>query len=1337
MKAIRLLSTGAVLACLLVGIAEVDAQTSNVVQDSFTGKSASLKWSAFNGACLTAGDGTGSIPACKGLAYYGTQTQAGLTSNADTAPNGALRLTNGCVNGASSGNCYYNQNGAIISQTPFPSNEGIQVTFTTFAYSGNKGGGAGNGADGIGFYLINADSLPTTSSNGTTTYQPAIGAWGGSLGYSCSNVNANYDGMLDAYLGLGMDEYGNFLNGAYTSGYTGDNTATGQTATNSNGGNGQQYQPQRIGLRGYGNVNLATLKQYSSSASASDVQATCKNGGTYTYNTTSYNFSYSYPPQGNYTTQQTTSVTLSVPSGQSGSNISKACKGTTNSTTGGAGSTGGTPVSYTGTLYQQTSSTSTSSPTTGTTTVTYKGNNYTCATSTTVTTTTYSYAAAGTTTASPSTTNNNGYTGTGTPFGVDSSGKYYPISWTSTPNTTANSVTLADYPAIPHAYVNLPTTTPIANETATTRANATPISYKLQITQDGLLSLWYSYNGGNYTPVLTNQSIAASNGTMPNNFLFGFGGSTGGSDNVHEITCFQATPANLSASSAGINTQQTGQVQTGTQVYLAYYHPNNWWGQLDSQYLLYNTTTNTVSISSTANWDASCVLTGGSCAATGATGMTAQYSATGGRNLVTWSGGPTNTPNTTPAGIPFTWGRLTAQEQAWIQGTDSSQVAQDRVDYLSGNRTKEIDTQGNGEFRNRTSVLGDIIDSSPTWLGPPASPYPDTWKDLLYTSSTPLENGSNAQTYSAFATAEATRINAVFDGANDGFMHAFRTGYYNADGTYAGTTDSNGNFTGTNNDGKELFAYMPEAVLATIHNTTDPTQDYSSSHYAHNYYVDATPGTGDLFYGNGWHTWLVSGLGAGGNAIFAIDVTDMGNTTNSTTPGSGNVKGEWSTAVTTSGTTTSVATTLVCASDTSTSQCGSNLGQTYGTPQIRRLHNGLWAIIFGNGLNSYTGDAGIYIMTIDSNGAPSNVYYLSTGTGTAANPNGIAYVTPVDLDGDHITDYVYAGDVYGNVWRFDLTNSVAANWGVSNYGHTSPTPLFTTPTTTTTTTNNGTTTTISTTQPITTQVVAVSVAESGTNTPYVLIEFGTGSTTPQTATTPVQYAPGQQALYGIWDWYMGQAGTPGASYAGLIGSSSAPTTRNPISLSNLQQQTVTSTTSTGSTTILGYRTVSNTSICFAGSSCVNSTTTGMYGWYMNLPGYAGVSAVGGNNQTEQVVFSPIESEGAFIVNTTIPANNSPLTCSVNSAQGWTMGLSPANGGAFTQSFFASSTGQFVNVNGSPVSGVALNATGSPSVVTANNEPFLVNQTVTGVGTVNQINPPSGSNGQRLTWLQLR
>ena len=1090
---------------LLVGLSLI-AETAAAVtlEDNFTGTSSTLDWTALEGACLTAGDNSGTIPACKGLGYYGSQQQTGLTNNADSPGYGALRLTNGCANGT----CYYHQAGAIISNTTYPTNDGVQVTFTTYTYGGDNQGG--HGADGIGFYLIDG----TQAAN--------LGAWGGSLGYSCSNSNNPYKGMVGAYLGLGIDEYGNFLNPS-------DNTHSGPG-----------FQPGRIGMRGYGNIAWSWLNanypdDYPSTLSSSNqlnaVKNTCKSGDIWNYD--------------NYSTQY------------------------------------------------------------------YHNKAYTY---------------------------------------LD-------------PQDTGK--TIADYDVIPNSYVVLPSDTPIANESATKRTQATPVSYKLKVTHDGLLSLWYSYNGGSYVPVLTKQSITSANGPLPSSFKFGFGGSTGGSDNVHEITCFQAAPANQSASSASLNVQQSGEVKTGTQVYLAYYHTDNWWGQLTSHDLLVNSSTGAASISSTANWDASCVLTGGDCPSTGATGMTAES----GRTLLTWSGSQ---------GISLNWSSLTSTEQGWLNDDNEGQY---RLSYLTGDRSNEIDSSGAGMFRARSSVLGDIIHSSPVWVGPPESPYPDVWTDDLAggTAGSVPENGSSVEAYSAFKSTYATRTNMVYDGANDGFLHGFETGAY----------DSSGNYDATANDGNEKVAYMPQAVLKAIHNSANSgVADYSSVHYAHNYFLDATPGTGDLFYNKAWHTWLVGGLGAGGKAIYALDITDP--TKFSTT----SVLGEWGPS------------TLSC---TNNSQCGQYLGKTYGTPQIRRLHNGKWAILFGNGLDSAGGHAGMYVMTVDpSTGAFSDIYFLDTGAGSSTAPDGIAYVTPADLDGDHITDYVYGGDVDGNLWRFDLTSSDPSKWHVSTFGGTTPNPLFSTP-------NN---------QPITTKVMVLSTA-SAKGRGQLMVDFGTGQSISQTADTSAQYATGQQSLYGILDWDMGGWNSLGSKqYASWTGLSSAPSPTNPITTKELQAQTITGAYNTSAGAVTGYRTVSN-----------NSLSSGQFGWYLDLPGYLGVTGIGSSNQTEQVVFNPIESFGAFVVNTVIPPNNSPFTCSVKSAEGWTMALNPATGAALPVSYFSNISSESI------VSGVTTNATGSPSVVSANVngkvDHYLINQTSNGQGVVQQINPEYSSNGGQLTWAQIR
>src|SRR5205807_2674012 len=124
--------------------------------------------------------------------------QNGVAGPTQTLPDpngqGALRFTNGNPGGLA-------QHGAIVSTNPFPTGQGVSITFKTVTYRGDSGGAGGDGADGISFFLTDASQAPN------------IGSWGGSLGYTCSNANPPYDGMVGAYVGLGIDEFGNFLNG--------------------------------------------------------------------------------------------------------------------------------------------------------------------------------------------------------------------------------------------------------------------------------------------------------------------------------------------------------------------------------------------------------------------------------------------------------------------------------------------------------------------------------------------------------------------------------------------------------------------------------------------------------------------------------------------------------------------------------------------------------------------------------------------------------------------------------------------------------------------------------------------------------------------------------------------------------------------------------------------------------------------------------------------------------------------------------------------------------------------------------------------------------------------
>ena len=1154
------------LAALLVIAAPLVAPAQTPVSEDFTGTTTANPWYFFADACLTAsaaagvqpaGAGNnGQIPGCVAIqsAYNENLVggQNGVAGPTQTLPDpngqGALRFTNGNPGGLA-------QHGAIVSTNPFPTGQGVSITFKTVTYRGDSGGAGGDGADGISFFLTDASQAPN------------IGSWGGSLGYTCSNANPPYDGMVGAYVGLGIDEFGNFLNGAnWMPGYNGPNLAK-----NDNTALGYGYKPNRIGMRGAGNIAWSWL---------------------------SANYPQYYPSSGSsaFSPQQQQAA------------VQATCQ-------------------------------------------------------------------------------------SGLVWDLSHHGKAVKI--------TGDTIPLYDYAPIPNAFVELPPSVQIANELAMSRPAATPIFYQLKISERGLLSLSYSINGGAYQQVINSQDITAANGPLPANFLFGFAGSTGGSTNIHEILCFRAAPATSAASSAGGSEKQSAQLQSGVQAYFAYYDPNNGWtGRVTASNLGFDSFGNVV-LSPTPTWDAACTLTGvpggSTCPTTGVAGqIPAQAPAS--RAILSWNGSQ---------GIPLEWGNLTSGQQSALTAGDTSgspslssqscptspspapYSASARLNYLRGDRSCEVSTAGVGLFRRRSDVLGDIIDSSPSWVGPPIAPYAAAWSDRLYPSATTPETASGAQTYAQFVTAAQTRMNVVYVGSNDGLMHGFRTGSY----------DANGNFVATGNDGQEVLAYMPGAVVQTIHSTTNNV-DYSNVQYGHNFFVDATPATGEVFYGSQWHTWLASGLGPGGNGLFALDITNPTPSSFTEANAANLVIGEWNSA------------TISCAGSAGGSACGGNLGNTYGTPAFRRLHDGKWAMIFGNGIGSSTGDAGIFIMTIDPNTAARTFYYLSAGTGSAASPNGIAFVSPADLDADHITDYVYAGDLQGNLWRFDLTSSNESSWAMS------PGPLFKTPAG----------------QPITTGIAIASGAPSPGMQQQLMLLFGTGQKTPLTNTSPATYASGAQGLYGVWDWNMGAWNAyASVQYASLAAAATGLSSPYTLSVANLQQQIVTVNPTTSDREI-----TTNSTICWAGQS---SCATGLqFGWYLNLPG-----------TQEQIIYTPELVLQALTVNSVVPASSSPTSCSLPTDTGFTYVVSAMTGGAFNQVFLPPSeaTNSAINTNprytDSVAVGIQTNATGT-SFVTSNaaGTRFLVYETnqlgsASGniVGGTLGLNLPANTTGRRLSWIERR
>ena len=1348
------------LGILVAVFASGPGRTQTVYTEDFTGAITTNSWYFFSGACLTAGTSSsttspGTVPSCKSLSSYYTNAQdhdPALTGGnlgylgSATAPGGfssvvadpvgfgALRFTNGAPYG-------HSERGAILSANTFDTGSGLQVTFKTVTYRGDGGGAGKDGADGISFFLMDG-SQP-----------PGIGATGGSLAYSCSNANANYDGLNGGYIGLGIDEFGNFLNGKnLVPGYTGTNTATGD-----NSAFGYGYHPGRIGLRGAGSISWAAL-----SAPYPAGYGTYKGSG------------FPYYPSSLATTYGNSSYSCASGTNYNNEFCYSACP-TARSNYPGAPSGGPTPtIGFNGAVCTYTKS--------GTT---YLGPAPTLS-AVTVTGGSGTSLAVSAVQQACSTGNLYNYFDPAAPVNVTTA----TLTTSSGATNTANPAGILDYAPIPNAYKELTSFT-IANESATTRAQGTPIFYNLKVTQDGLLSLAYS-TGGAYSYLIKNQSITASNGTLPSTFRFGFAGSTGGDTNVHEIMCFKAASAATSGSSATVNEKQAAKVEAGTQAYFAFYNPNDWTGTLTANNLLVDTN-GVVSVKQQANWDASCLLSGtpagsaangGGCATTLASGPTSPVPTFDKRIMLTYD---SSANSGVGSGIAFEWASLNALQKAALDAGDVGDTvvtAAYRLNYLRGDQSNEITTLGAGLYRARNGLLGDIVDSSPNWVGPPSSAYTATWTDRLQPTATMPENGGT-QTYLQFVAAEQGRLNVVYGGANDGFLHGFRAGSFDATGKFCGTTGSLlADCSATPNDGQEVLAYMPGSTMVngaspsspggctdSTHTGTivqdirgltpaiganilciDPTLDYSNTQYGHNFFVDATPGTGDLFYGGTWHTWLVSGLGFGGQAIFALDVTDPSPTAFKETNAANIVKGEWN------------ANTISCVS----SGCGNNLGNTFGVPQIRRLHNGNWGVIFGNGFGSVSGDAGIFIMSIDINTAAKTFYYLSTGantvfsgtgsqsggvvtisavssgyigvgallsgagvmpgsvvtgfgtgtggagtynvttsgtvsSGAVTTGNGIAYVAPTDLDGDHITDYVYAGDLKGNIWRFDLTNSDPTQWAAS------AAPLFSTP--------NG--------QPITSQLLVIANAAAGGS--RLMIEFGTGQRAQITNAAPESFAGGTQALYAVWDWNMtawnSLTSTQYASLAATATGLSAPytiTVSSAAPTAALQKQTF-----TASTASAAVNDGTSLQVCWIGSTSCSSGNT-QFGWYANLPG-----------AQEQVIFNPVFFNGAFIVNSTLPANNIATTCTINQDTGFTYALSVANGGVITN-VFPNYTKDGLLITDPNAAGVQTNATGSVYVVgTSMNTTNIVYQTVSGTPGALKVNIPNNTKAKRLTWIERR
>jgi type IV pilus assembly protein PilY1 len=287
-----------------------------------------------------------------------------------------------------------------------------------------------------------------------------------------------------------------------------------------------------------------------------------------------------------------------------------------------------------------------------------------------------------------------------------------------------------------------------------------------------------------------------------------------------------------------------------------------------------------------------------------------------------------------------------------------------------------------------------------------------------------------------------------------------------------------------------------------------------------------------------------------------------------------------------------------------------NLGLTYSQPQIARLHNGQWAAVFGNGYNSSTGTASLYIVNLQTGNLIKQIDTLSGPN------NGMSTPKLYDSNNDKIVDYVYAGDLQGHMWKFDLTDANPANWKVAFSGQ----PLFTA--------RNA----AGQVQPITSQP-QVNGYLSG-----ALVYFGTGQY--------LQYADvknqQEQSFYAIWD----------------NGTAVATTDRSQLQQQSINLQVV-------KTYVVDDKGTPSTADDITATYSLRGTTSNTVdyatkrGWYMDLVPPSGPAG-------ERVISTPLLKYGRVIFVTLIPDANDPCKPGGDS---WLMELDAISGAAPSSSVF--------------------------------------------------------------------
>ncbi|MFW6092459.1 MAG: PilC/PilY family type IV pilus protein [Pseudomonadota bacterium] len=494
-------------------------------------------------------------------------------------------------------------------------------------------------------------------------------------------------------------------------------------------------------------------------------------------------------------------------------------------------------------------------------------------------------------------------------------------------------------------------------------------------------------------------------------------------------------------------------------------------------------------------------------------------------------------------GIPFRHDSLTPEQQTMLSPA--------QVDYLRGVRDEESPAGALRERPASNGLLGDIVNSSPVFVGTPRAinrdqrPYPTD--DL----------------YSEFVEERASRTPVVYVGANDGMLHGFN-----------GLT------------GDEEFAYVPNKIIDASAGYRNPLDKFTEPFYQHRYFVDLSPRLNDVYMrphrgatDKSWNTVLMGGLGAGGKGYFALNVSDPDSFSDAVTDDV--VLWEFTDEDDTypvDATGTPLGGEVGAITDPQGNPV-KDLGYAVSPPVIAmsNIDDGSsekeWVSVFGNGPNSTSGIAKLFVLFMDrglDGWDEGDFVKLDTGFGVPTDgplegyPNALGKPAAVDTDLNGTVDRVYAGDRLGNLFRFDLCardgdgncSSDPADWTVTR--------IFTA------SYDDGTGETV---QPILSEPLVIKhPTERG-----FLVVFGTGSY----LTRDDADSEDIQSIYAIWD----------------EGSSSPATALDGTRENRLVEQTITNVLDSSLDPPTVRRIVSKNPVSYEQES---ADTVGTYGWYADL-----------------------------------------------------------------------------------------------------------------------------------------